>query len=177
MMSNFLPIRHSSCSCAAGAIHSPSNNMVQPLQCLFLQAAHVPTGFADTQQQDILLHRCFCTCTLESQSTCTHCRCLHVYAPHGGIIYATPQLHPINIQPHKCHTAASVLTSAPLAVRWRLLYAACEKPPGESILENCLLQGRLGIFKDPANQLSRPFIAVNTKVFYLFHPVCGASSR
>lgn len=175
-----LPIRRSSHSCAYVAkmahslgTHSPSDGTVQSLfsvksALLPLQAAHMPTDFADTQRYihpsaQVLLY-------LHAQITeyscpSTHCTYLHAYATHGGITHPIPQLHPINTQrhTHKCHaTAASISTSTSLAVGWGLCYAAHERPLGESTSEGCLLQRRLDIFKETANQLSKPFTTINT---------------
>lgn len=157
VMGKPLPVRRSSHSCAYVAkmpcslgTHSPSDGMVWSLlpvksALLPLQAARMPTGFADTQRYvhpsaQVLLY-------LHAQITeylcaSTHCTYLHAYATRGGITHPIPQLHPINSQQHthkRRVTAASISTSAPLAVCWGLLYAACERPPGESTLEDCLL--------------------------------------
>lgn len=148
---------HSSvCSCR---LHT------RPQACWYTAA-----GYPSAQ---VLLH--LHTGIPEHSCSSTHCRCLHVYTTRGGMIHPTPQHHPINTQPNsqKCHTAAS--QQVPLWSCAGDSYAACEKPLGESILENGLLQRRLDIFSDSAHQLSSPFITETHQVFYLLHTVCGAS--
>lgn len=179
-MSKFLPIRHSSCSCAAGDTHSPFNNMVQPLQCLFLQAAHMPTG--------LLIHSSrtsFCTGASAPAHWNSRALVFKYTLQVPTCVYHTWEHNPsyTTTSSHKHPTTFTKMPHSSVSTSASLSYAGDSfMQPVKSHRENlswktvCYKEG-LTFLSDSANQLSRPFITETHQVFYLLHTVCGASGR